>query len=408
MMSKSLPKDKERNSYMTQKQVYQAAQDMIYLINCIVNEKDLDWNYLNKMNMEAVYKISNFHNLVVITYKSILLSGKQENLEYNLNKKWKEQVNKAVRKNILFDLEREELYSFCEANNIWYLPLKGTILKKYYPQDDMRQMADADILFNKKYRKEIYHWFLDRGYRAECENGNHDCYYKEPIYNFEMHVSLFDTGYNQIWAQYYKNIKDKLIKDEDKQYLYHFRSEDFYIYIICHAYKHYNGNGTGLRTLLDLYVYLRKQENELDWKYIKNEVEKLKITEFEQQSRALCKKVFGNTGNSLDELTKEQKKLLKRIVLSGAYGTKEQNIYKVLTNINPKEQRISIKTKSIYWKQRVFPNKNYMETWIEIYSPFLYRHHCNGLLAKIWRILYIMRKSFPRVLDELKIVYRCK
>lgn len=393
---------------MTQIEMQQAAYDMIYLISCMLNKTEPDKAHLNKMNMADIYKISRFHNLTSITYKSISLSGNENILEDDLRRKWKEQSDKTARKNLLLDIEREELFAFCEENKIWHLPLKGVILKGYYPQDSMRQMADNDILFDRTYQKEIYHWFIKQGYRANYEAGNHDCYYKEPIYNFEMHISLFGKTHNPVWVQYYEDIRKKLRKDSVKQYLYHFSPEDFYIYIMCHAYKHYDASGTGLRTLLDLYMYLTKEENNLNWDYIKNEVKKLEIAEYEKESRMLCKKLFRDTENLQGKLTEGEKSFLERIILSGTYGTKEQRIRKQLAKINPDEQSVSLKTKCIYWKRRIFLQMEQMKSWTEMYSPFLYKHHCYGIIAMIWRIIYVLFKRTSILQEEWKIIHKCK
>ena len=393
---------------MTQNEMLQAGYDMIYLINCMVNKRKPDQERLNRMDMAGIYKVSSFHNLAAVVYKSILLSGNETVLDDELCRRWKEKTDKATRKNILLDIEREELFAFCEKNKIWYLPLKGVILKDYYPQDGMRQMADNDILFDRTYQKEIYYWFINRGYLAKYEESNHDCYYKEPIYNFEMHVSLFENIHNPVWVQYYKDIRKKLRKDSVRQYLYHFSQEDFYIYIMCHAYKHYDASGTGLRTLLDFYMYLKKEENNLNWDYIKNEVKKLEIAEYEQESRILCEKLFEDTDDFAEKLTKEEKRFLERIILSGTYGTKEQKIKKKLADINPDEQRVSLKTKCIYWKRRIFPKTEQMELWAKMYSPFFYKHHYYGIIAKIWRLIYVLFKRNSILQEEWKTIHKCK
>lgn len=94
---------------------------------------------------------------------------------------------------MLLDSEREKIFSLFEKGGIWYLPLKGVILKEMYHVYGMRQMADNDILFDSTYRKEVKDIFLSLGYEMESYNkGNHDVYLKAPIYNYEMHVSLFD------------------------------------------------------------------------------------------------------------------------------------------------------------------------------------------------------------------------
>lgn len=67
------------------------------------------------------------------------------------------------------------------------MPLKGSILKDWYPKFGMREMADNDILFDASKRKEVKAIFQGRGYTVkEYDKSNHDAYEKPPIYNFEI------------------------------------------------------------------------------------------------------------------------------------------------------------------------------------------------------------------------------
>lgn len=97
---------------------------------------------------------------------------------------------------------------------------------------------------------------ISRGYEVEVfEQGNHDVYEKEPVYNFEMHTSLYGAGHHNEWISYYDRIKDRL-RPKGNRSEYRFTDEDFYVYIMTHMFKHFDGSGTGIRSLLDQYVYL--------------------------------------------------------------------------------------------------------------------------------------------------------
>ena len=95
-------------------------------------------------------------------------------------------------------------------------------------------------------------------------------------------------------------------------------TEDFYIYIITHEYKHFSGCGTGIRSLLDCIILLNKFEKLLDWDYIRCETDKLGLTDFEETQRKLCKKLL----SSFDEadFTQNETELLQYFVSSGVYG----------------------------------------------------------------------------------------
>lgn len=60
-----------------------------------------------------------------------------------------------------------------------YLPLKGIIMKDYYPSVGMRQMSDNDILFDADAWERMEKHMISEGYKAEyVGKGNHDAYHK--------------------------------------------------------------------------------------------------------------------------------------------------------------------------------------------------------------------------------------
>lgn len=166
---------------------------------------------------------------------------------------------------------------------------------------------------------------------------NDDDYYKPPVSNFEMHRYLFDDRHDKKLVEYYRDVKERLLKDEGNNYGYHFSQEDFYTFMIAHEYKHYNTGGTGLRSLLDTYVFLHT--NDLDMDYVAVEVEKLGITYFEQKNRELSLALFNG-----ELLTEEQEKMLNYIVASGTYGTLEHGV----------ENKVAKTSKLQYFTRRVF------------------------------------------------------
>lgn len=336
-----------------------AFYDLIYLCGCAVNEVRPDANKVCEMDMEQLYKLSKFHTLTAITAFALESCGTENN-------EFKQAKEKAIRKNMFLDNERMKLFNHLEQNGIWYMPLKGSILKNLYPQYGMRQMADNDILFDLKYRSAVKEYFQANGYKIiSYAHENHDIYEKLPVLNFEMHTSLFGKHHDKKCQEYYGNIKSKLVKDEVGNFGYHFFDEDFYIYITMHEYKHYSEGGTGLRSLLDRYVFLQKKSETLGWKYIESECEKLGIADFEKQSRVLAEKVFG-TGEKA-ELTEEDKRMLEKYLNSGTYGTLESLIK---SNMEKYAEKSGKASKINYAVNRLFPDKE----WYEAYKPFYNRH----------------------------------
>ena len=144
---------------------------------------------------------------------------------------------------------------------------------------------------------------------------------------------------------------------------YCFSQEDFYNYMIAHDYKHYSLGGTGLRSLLDLFVFLKKRKKALDWEYTNKELERLGLAEFEHRHKKLANTVF--TGNHLTETDKEN---LLYYVTSGTYGTKEQSLDNRLSSALSDDD--SSTSKRRYLKHRVFLSGDDLKNRY----PFFYQH----------------------------------
>ncbi|MBQ3413161.1 MAG: nucleotidyltransferase family protein [Oscillospiraceae bacterium] len=166
------------------------------------------------------------------------------------------------------------------------MPLKGSVLKDLYPIYGMRQMSDNDILIDSFREAEVKKVMEDLGFEAvSYGKGNHDVYHKQPVSNIEIHTSLFVPSHNKAIYEYYRSVEEKLMPKEGFERK--FSDEDFYIYMIAHEYKHYTNSGTGIRSLLDVYVFLRKHEDDLDKNYIDSELKKLGLEIFENDNRDL-------------------------------------------------------------------------------------------------------------------------
>lgn len=388
-----------------EKEVY----GMLYLAACGIAGEIPDKAYCEQLEVSVLYKNSRKHFLTA------LIGTTLKKADLPILPEWEQAVFKAVRKNVLFDMEREKLFAFMESRGIWYLPLKGIVLKDYYPAVGMRQMSDNDILFDYGFCGEVQGYMESQGYTTvSVGKGNHDVYEKLPVYNFELHSALYGEQHPEHWDLYYKNIKERLLLTEGTSYGYHFTDEDFYVYLMSHAYKHYAGSGTGVRTLLDFYVYL-KAKPELDFQYIEKECEVLGIAEFEKQNRSLCKKVF-DVGSFADALTGEitgmaaleqslsgvEREMLYYYLTSGVYGTVERGVENKMKKFQKQSGSAS---KVRYLLSRLIPDGKFMEQ----NYPFFYRYKILLPVAYVLRLLRVLldKKRRGNMVREIKIVKKC-
>ena len=301
---------------MTSEEYRAASLDVAYLAACAVNDTIPDAVRVGKMNLENLYKVADWHLLTGITAMALENAGIRDEA-------FTQAKGKAIRKVVAFDVERTAVLEKLEEAGIWYMPLKGSVLKSLYPKIGMRQMADNDILYDASKTPEVRTIMEKLGFSTDSAYGRsiHDHYFKPPVCNFEMHRFLFGAGHDEKLVEYYQDVKNRLILNEGSAYGYHFSDEDFYVYMLAHEYKHYSGGGTGLRSVLDTYVYLKKKDQALDWPYISGELEKLGISDFEAQNRSLALHLFDG-----EILTIQDQVMLDYILSSGTYGTVQNRV----------------------------------------------------------------------------------
>ncbi len=208
-----------------------------------------------------------------------------------------------------------------------------------------------------------------------------------------MHRALFGETYDEKFVEYYRNIGGKMLGDGCEK---HLSPEDFYVYITAHEYKHYSVGGTGIRSLLDCYVYLKAKGDELDFGYIEKQFEALGIADYERKRRELAQKVFAK--GDLSELTADERKMLAFYLNSGIYGTFEQG---VKSRINKVYKKTGKRTKSSYIRSRIFPDLPTMTSACPFVhnNPLLYPA---GVAVRLVRAGTVRRKEINRELDVLK------
>lgn len=384
-------------------------QTFLYLLNCAVNER-VSEKLPVEVDFEELYKLSRFHSVTAMVSYALDKGGylKTEYMPQELIQKWASARIGAIRKNLMFDAEREAIFKHLEEIGCWYMPLKGVILKEMYPDVGMREMCDNDILFDGSFRVQLKKYMVNLGYKVESfKVFVDDAYIKKPIYNFEFHTNLFSDCRLPEWFDYYRDIKDCLLKDKDNGFGYHFGNEDFYIYMIAHAAKHYDENGIGIRFLADQSVYLKNTEMLMDWTYVRGELKKLGIDRFEEEVKLLSKKLLNSNGymEEMYPLEENENRILSYLFQSGTYGTISNKVKKGMSSLRQNEERISFITKLKYLFRRLFPGKEHMRE----YEPFVYQHQ--WLIPFFWIYRILVRAPFmksKKILVEFRSIINVK
>ena len=359
------------------------VKEYIKLFSFYLNNKSLKDYKIDDKKLSFFLKLSKYHSLKALFYLVI----KDNNIQPEILKKLEDYYLLTLRKDVLFEKERNELFNYLNDHQIDYLPLKGIILRNYYPDIHSREFADNDVLFNESKDKIVKEFFVKRDYEVELfKKSNHDVYLKKPFFNFEMHRALFgETGDNQKNIAYFKDYLNKAPVKEG--YAHCLKDEDFYIYFTAHSYKHFHNSGCGIRTLIDYYLYLRNKD--LDFDYINKELAKLDLVDFSNKIVSLSNKLFND-----EPLNQEEEEMLTFIASSGTYGTLEHSV----------EKGVKQKGRFGYMMSRIFP------PYLAYKSMYPWAYKCPILIPFAWlaRFFRILFKNPKKATSELKMISKQK
>lgn len=351
-----------------------------------------------EIDMEHLYQLAARHSVANMACYGL------QRLEVlpapNIMKPFLEVRNQAIAREARQELEVGLILSALEKNQIKCMPLKGYIIKHLYPRPDMRMMADVDILLEEKQLKKAGQIMLNLGYTAEHSGGNHDVYYKRPVMNIELHRALIPESNRDLY-NYFGSGWGRVKPIAGSSFCYEMSREDFYIYLLAHMAKHYRGGGTGIRSVMDVWVYNQHYKEQLEQNYLDSQLKKTGLYDFAKRMEALSEQWFSLEANQ--DIDQEMSAF---IVANGTYGTTRNAA--VNKFIQGKKDRDSFTMAKVKYTLRIlFPDRQHMT----ILFPFLQKLPI--LMPLCWvirgiRTVMFRRENIKLNLNNIRYVTKVK
>ena len=146
------------------------------------------------------------------------------------------------------------LKNLFEESNINYRFLKGSVLKSMYPKTYMRAMGDIDVLVSDEDRNKMPELFKKIAVNLESRGYVHDYYVSETGMSIEVHSRLIKKKEEYIDL----NSIDDIIKQKKNS------CELEIVYLLYHLKKHLLAGGIGLRSVIDVGVYINHSVENID------------------------------------------------------------------------------------------------------------------------------------------------
>lgn len=294
------------------------------------------------LSFEKLFNLAREHSVANMAFYAVERLSVQP--AEPLMSEWRELRDKAIVKDITQLSDLELIGEAMSAGGVRFLPLKGSVLKNLYPQSDMRTMSDIDMLIDEENAEKAREIMLSLGYTCEHFGYDvHDVYFKKPVMNVEIHRALFGEE-GQEFREIFKDPMSMCKPTDGAEY--HFTDESFLAYILAHAAKHYNEGGTGIRSFMDIWVYLNAKGGAVDSERVFAMLEPSGFSGSARDFVRLSEIWFGSA-----ESSEKYDKMTAYILSCGTYGTIQNSV----------ENKVRAKGKVNYLFRLVFPTFEHMK-----------------------------------------------
>jgi hypothetical protein len=298
---------------MDEKEVQHIFTEILYVaINEIENPDWLKEKVTPDM-LISIYRLAKKHDLAHVV--SNFVYRNKIDIDQELRKRLQQEEIMSVYRHQQLKYAYGEICNAFDEAKIPYIPLKGAIVRPYYPYESMRTSCDIDILIREEDIQTAINVLETKQYICGKRNYHDVSLYAPNKIHLELHFNIQENMDNL----------DAVLKDAWKYSVsakgtqYTFSKEFFAFYTFAHMAYHFVSGGCGIRSLLDIWVIEHKMG--ISHLCAKSLLEKAGIYQFASEMSKLADRCF--THNDTDTFSDC---VLKYIFKGGVYGSAENRV----------------------------------------------------------------------------------
>ena len=264
--------------------------------------------------LKKLYSLSKGHDVAHLAAFALEKSGVKMSDE--LTRKFRKQKLIAMYRYEQIKYDFENICLVLEEMKVPFIPLKGAVIRKLYPEEWMRTSCDIDILVKKEDCEKAESFLCEKlGFTLENGKTLHDYQFMSPTgVLLELHYTLIEDDCLPKAAPFLEKVWESAELCGGYSYKYKMSDELFAMYNVAHTAKHFVHGGCGVKSFVDLYIlehnlqFSREKLNEL--------LEKAGLYSFYEASEKICHIWFEN-----DKYNKTSTDIEKYVLHGGVYGS---------------------------------------------------------------------------------------
>ena len=292
-------------------------KSLIEILCATVNETEADTDLIQRTTddqLASVYRLAKRHDLAHVV-SDFVYRNKIEIENEELRTRLQQEALMAVYRHERMKHAFEQICVLFDEAQIAYVPLKGAVIRSFYPREHMRTSCDIDILIHEKDLDCAISCLVKKGYRCEQRNYHDVSLYSPNKTHLELHFNVQEN----------MDSLDAVLKDAWKHAVlvrgsrYEFNKDFFVFHMYAHMAYHFLSGGCGIRSLIDLWIMEHKMN--AHYSCAEHLLKKAGIYSFAKEMSSIANKCF-----SQKETDAFSELIIKYIFSGGVYGTQDNKV----------------------------------------------------------------------------------
>lgn len=202
---------------------------------------------------------------------------------------------------------------------IAHMPLKGSVLRDYYPEPWHRSSCDIDMLVHEEDLERACTALCEgAGYRVEGRKNFHDIHLYSPAgVHLELHFNIFSG--KQKYDAVLSRVWEFSEQDANDSCLFKQKTAFFVLHHVAHMAYHFTSGGCGIKPFIDLFIMQTRMHP--DFEGARALLSEAGLLTFLEQVLLLSRVWF--MGESHTELSQ---RLEEYLLVGGVYGTVDNKV----------------------------------------------------------------------------------
>ena len=183
--------------------------------------------------LEGLYRLSKAHDLAHVVGNGLFRHGAlSESSAWT--PKFKRQMMLAMFRYEQLEATLRELCGALEEAGIPFVPLKGSVLRRFYPEPWMRTSCDIDVLVHEEDLERAGEWLHTHlSYRKEDVSSHDMSLFSPSGVHLELHYDLVEERFAKESRAILRDVWQRVTPKEGSQYCCEMTDEMFYFYHVA-------------------------------------------------------------------------------------------------------------------------------------------------------------------------------